>query len=156
MAENQAVHDDLIDSGRRRLLVVSIVGILLLALALTLVVFPFAYAVGALGTLLRGSGGYGWSLIGISFGSAFVIAVVVSALGFLWVYRRAERTVLTPWRIGAVAQPRAERTGRSRVVNTSASPRRISVLVNGVPLNDPESHEVYWIDHPDLLASAPG
>ncbi len=32
--------------------------------------------------------------------------------------------------------------------------RRISVLVNGVPLNDPESHEVYWIDHPDLSASA--
>jgi iron complex outermembrane receptor protein len=31
--------------------------------------------------------------------------------------------------------------------------RRVSVLVNGVPLNDPESHEVYWIDHPDLLAS---
>jgi len=31
--------------------------------------------------------------------------------------------------------------------------RRISVLVNGVPLNDPESHEVYWIDHPDLLSS---
>jgi iron complex outermembrane receptor protein len=25
--------------------------------------------------------------------------------------------------------------------------------VNGVPLNDPESHEVWWIDHPDLLAS---
>ncbi|HKQ59579.1 MAG TPA: TonB-dependent receptor [Candidatus Eisenbacteria bacterium] len=34
--------------------------------------------------------------------------------------------------------------------------RRISVLVNGVPLNDPESHEVYWIDHPDLLASTAG
>ncbi|HUK61756.1 MAG TPA: TonB-dependent receptor [Dongiaceae bacterium] len=33
------------------------------------------------------------------------------------------------------------------------SQRRISVLINGVPLNDPESHEVYWIDHPDLLAS---
>jgi len=32
--------------------------------------------------------------------------------------------------------------------------RRISVLVNGVPLNDPESHEVWWIDHPDLFASA--
>lgn len=32
--------------------------------------------------------------------------------------------------------------------------RRISVLLNGVPLNDPETHEVYWIDHPDLLASA--
>jgi iron complex outermembrane receptor protein len=32
--------------------------------------------------------------------------------------------------------------------------RRISVLIDGVPLNDPESHEVYWIDHPDLLASS--
>ncbi|MCE9627380.1 MAG: TonB-dependent receptor, partial [Candidatus Eisenbacteria bacterium] len=31
--------------------------------------------------------------------------------------------------------------------------RRVSVLVNGVPLNDPESHEVYWIDHPDLLSA---
>ncbi len=28
--------------------------------------------------------------------------------------------------------------------------RRVSVLINGVPLNDPESHEVYWIDLPDL------
>jgi iron complex outermembrane receptor protein len=32
--------------------------------------------------------------------------------------------------------------------------RRISVLVNGVPLNDPESHEVYWIDHPELISAA--
>ena len=31
--------------------------------------------------------------------------------------------------------------------------RRISVLVNGVPLNDPESHEVYWIDHPELISA---
>lgn len=31
--------------------------------------------------------------------------------------------------------------------------QRISVLINGVPLNDPESGEVYWIDHPDLAAS---
>jgi len=32
--------------------------------------------------------------------------------------------------------------------------RRVSVLIDGVPLNDPQSNEVYWIDHPDLLASA--
>lgn len=31
--------------------------------------------------------------------------------------------------------------------------RRISVLINGVPQNDPEDHNVYWIDFPDLLAS---
>lgn len=31
--------------------------------------------------------------------------------------------------------------------------RRISVLVNGIPQNDPEDHNVYWIDFPDLLAN---
>jgi len=29
--------------------------------------------------------------------------------------------------------------------------RRIAVMVNGVPQNDPEDHNVYWIDMPDLL-----
>ncbi len=32
--------------------------------------------------------------------------------------------------------------------------RRIAVLVNGIPQNDPEDHNVYWIDFPDLVASA--
>ncbi len=32
--------------------------------------------------------------------------------------------------------------------------RRVAVTINGIPLNDPESHEVYWVDHPDLLSSA--
>lgn len=31
--------------------------------------------------------------------------------------------------------------------------RRISISVNGIPQNDPEDHNVYWIDLPDLLAS---
>lgn len=31
--------------------------------------------------------------------------------------------------------------------------RRISVMVNGIPQNDPEDHNVYWIDFPDLLGS---
>ncbi len=29
--------------------------------------------------------------------------------------------------------------------------RRISVSVNGIPQNDPEDHNVYWLDMPDLL-----
>jgi iron complex outermembrane receptor protein len=29
--------------------------------------------------------------------------------------------------------------------------RRISVSINGVPQNDPEDHNVYWLDFPDLL-----
>ncbi len=32
--------------------------------------------------------------------------------------------------------------------------RRQSILVNGVPQNDPEDHFVYWIDMPDLALSA--
>ena len=31
--------------------------------------------------------------------------------------------------------------------------RRVTVTLNGIPLNDIESHQVYWIDLPDLAAS---
>lgn len=30
---------------------------------------------------------------------------------------------------------------------------RINVTINGIPLNDPESHAVYWVDIPDFAAS---
>jgi hypothetical protein len=36
---------------------------------------------------------------------------------------------LTPWRIGAADHPRADRTGRSRVVNTTPQPCVIVVTV---------------------------
>jgi iron complex outermembrane receptor protein len=31
--------------------------------------------------------------------------------------------------------------------------RRVAVLINGIPQNDPEDHNVYWIDVPDLASS---
>jgi len=31
--------------------------------------------------------------------------------------------------------------------------RRISFSINGIPQNDPEDHNVYWLDFPDLLSS---
>lgn len=31
---------------------------------------------------------------------------------------------------------------------------RIGVMYNGVPLNDPEAHAVYWVDHGDVLSDA--
>lgn len=31
--------------------------------------------------------------------------------------------------------------------------RRISVLINGIPQNDPEDHNVYWVDFPDIAES---
>ncbi|GAB6281503.1 MAG: hypothetical protein STSR0008_02430 [Ignavibacterium sp.] len=32
-------------------------------------------------------------------------------------------------------------------------PRRISVSINGIPQNDPEDHNIYWVDVSDLLAN---
>lgn len=32
--------------------------------------------------------------------------------------------------------------------------RRISVSVNGIPQNDPEDHNVYWLDFPDLISTS--
>ncbi|MBD3224993.1 MAG: TonB-dependent receptor [Caldithrix sp.] len=31
--------------------------------------------------------------------------------------------------------------------------RRISVMVNGIPQNDPEDHNVYWVDFPDFASN---
>jgi len=31
--------------------------------------------------------------------------------------------------------------------------RRIAVMINGIPQNDPEDHNVYWLDFPDMTAS---
>jgi iron complex outermembrane recepter protein len=31
--------------------------------------------------------------------------------------------------------------------------RRIAVSINGIPQNDPEDHNVYWLDFPDILGS---
>jgi iron complex outermembrane receptor protein len=30
---------------------------------------------------------------------------------------------------------------------------RVGVMINGIPLNDPEDHQVYWVDMPDLASS---
>ena len=30
---------------------------------------------------------------------------------------------------------------------------RISIMLNGIPLNDPESHSVYWVDHGNIASS---
>lgn len=35
-----------------------------------------------------------------------------------------------------------------------SDPTRINVTINGIPVNDSESHNVFWVDLPDLAASA--
>jgi iron complex outermembrane recepter protein len=44
--------------------------------------------------------------------------------------------------------------GYSYVQIRGFAQRRVAVTIDGIPLNDPESHEVYWVDHPDLLSGA--
>jgi len=43
--------------------------------------------------------------------------------------------------------------GYSYITMRGFSQRQLSIMVNGIPQNDPEDHNVYWIDMPDLAAS---
>lgn len=43
--------------------------------------------------------------------------------------------------------------GYSSLRIRGTDPSRINVTINGVPFNDSESHEVYWVDIPDIVSS---
>lgn len=43
--------------------------------------------------------------------------------------------------------------GYSNLTMRGFDQRRISVMINGIPQNDPEDHQVYWINFPDLAAN---
>ncbi len=43
--------------------------------------------------------------------------------------------------------------GYSSLTMRGFDQRRISVMINGIPQNDPEDHQVYWIDFPDLASN---
>ena len=43
-------------------------------------------------------------------------------------------------------------TGYSYMNLRGFDQRRLSIMVNGIPQNDPEDHQVYWIDMPDIFA----
>lgn len=45
-------------------------------------------------------------------------------------------------------------TGYSYVSIRGFDQSRISVMLDNVPLNDNESHQVYWVDHGDILSNA--
>lgn len=45
-------------------------------------------------------------------------------------------------------------TGYSYVSIRGFDQSRISVMIDNVPLNDNESHQVYWVDHGDILSDA--
>jgi len=43
--------------------------------------------------------------------------------------------------------------GYSNLTIRGFDQRRIAVLINGIPQNDPEDHQVYWIDFPDIASN---
>lgn len=45
-------------------------------------------------------------------------------------------------------------TGYSYIQIRGFDQSRIAVMLNNVPLNDNESHQVYWVDHGDILSDA--
>ena len=45
-------------------------------------------------------------------------------------------------------------TGYSYVTIRGFDQSRIAVMIDNVPLNDNESHQVYWVDHADILSDA--
>jgi iron complex outermembrane receptor protein len=45
-------------------------------------------------------------------------------------------------------------TGYTGLRIRGSDPTRVNVTINGMPLNEPESQAVYWVDLPDLAASA--
>ncbi len=44
-------------------------------------------------------------------------------------------------------------TGYSNLTLRGFDQRRIAVMINGIPQNDPEDHNVYWVDFPDITSS---
>lgn len=43
--------------------------------------------------------------------------------------------------------------GYSSIRIRGTDPSRINVTANGIPMNDAESHEIYWVNTPDLVSS---
>ena len=43
--------------------------------------------------------------------------------------------------------------GYSNLTLRGFDQKRIAVMINGVPQNDPEDHDVYWIDFPDIASN---
>lgn len=43
--------------------------------------------------------------------------------------------------------------GYSYITMRGFDQRRIAVMINGIPQNDPEDHNVYWVNFPDLASS---
>ncbi len=88
------MHEDHIQSARRRLWIVTIGGLLVLSCTLAAVVFPIAWLLGAAANPLGAELGYGWGLTAWAAWVSIGIATVVAGASFAWALLRSERTAL--------------------------------------------------------------
>jgi hypothetical protein len=76
------VHEDLVRKARRRLWLIAAIGVAVLGLTLTLVVFPVAWVLGAVSNPLGTDLGIGWGLVEWSLGVSLVLGLVGAAAIF--------------------------------------------------------------------------
>jgi len=88
------VHEDLVRSARRRLWFVTMAGIVVLGLTLTLVVFPVAWVLGAISNPLGTDLGVGWGLVGWALTVSLVLGLVGAAVIFMFSLLHAEAGAL--------------------------------------------------------------
>ena len=88
------VHDDLIASAQRRIRLVTAAGVVLLAVTITVLVFPIALVLFAAFAALGARWGFGWGLIWWSVGVSAVFGVVGAGAVFAWSLARSERHAL--------------------------------------------------------------
>ncbi len=73
-------------------------------------------------------------------------------------FRRTNRTHDIPYLLALTPSLVTTSDGGAGVGYTGlrirgTDPTRINVTINGIPFNDSESHEVYWVDIPDIISS---
>lgn len=142
------MHEDLIRSARRRIVLTAAAGVIVLTIAVATLVFPIAWGLGAVSNPLGTDLGYGWGLVLWAFWVSIAIGAVVSAISFAWSLLHAEGRVLEfvrawpgprssagpPPRLPADALPRAEKllTGIAIAAGVTTPPR-ISVVIDDAP-----------------------
>jgi heat shock protein HtpX len=88
------VHEDLVRKARRRLWLIAAIGVAVLGLTLTLVVFPVAWVLGAVSNPLGTDLGIGWGLVEWSLGVSLVLGLVGAAAIFTLSLFNAEARAL--------------------------------------------------------------
>ncbi len=124
------MHEDLISSARRRVRVVAAAGVLLLALTVTVLVFPMALVVFAGFAVLGADWGLGWGLVVWSLGASALIGVLAAGAVFAWALARSEQRALEFVR--AWPLPGIERPPPPRLPDDAY--RRVRNLVQGLSL----------------------